>query len=351
MTITVASLSTTICSISGGVVNFEAVGTCTLDANQAGNANWLAAPQVPQSFTVGQGSQTISFTSPAPTNATVGGTTYTPTANATSGLTVTITVGTLSSGICSISGGVVSFQGTGTCTLQANQAGNANWLAAPQASQSFTVGQGSQTISFTSTAPTNATVGGPTYTPTATASSGLTVTITVGTLSTGICSISGGVVSFQGTGTCTLQANQAGNANWLAAPQASQSFTVTALTITSVTAHTGNHPSFNGTGAVGTKVTVTVCKTNAAYPCTGNTVGTVATTGTPTGSWSTATSTFALTTGTEYWAYASATGIPTSVVFPFYYETGGPAPVGIVLANGGTAKQIDSRGHDHCHVL
>ena len=40
------------CSITGGVVSFTGAGTCTLDANQAGNATYAAAPQVTQSFTV-----------------------------------------------------------------------------------------------------------------------------------------------------------------------------------------------------------------------------------------------------------------------------------------------------------
>ena len=70
-------------------------GTCIIDANQAGNANYNAAPQVQQTFTVGKGAQTITFTSTAPANATVGGATYTPTATATSGLAVTITVDAL----------------------------------------------------------------------------------------------------------------------------------------------------------------------------------------------------------------------------------------------------------------
>ena len=213
VTITVDSSSSSICSISGGVVNFEAVGTCTLDANQAGNANWNAAPQVQQSFAVAKGNQTISFTSTAPGGATVGGATYTPTATATSGLTPAITVDSSSTSICSIAGGVVSFQAVGTCKLDANQAGNANWNAAAQVQQSFAVGKGSQTMSFTSSAPTHASVGGASYTPTATATSGLAVTITVDSSSSSICSISGGVVSFQAAGTCKVDANQAGNAH------------------------------------------------------------------------------------------------------------------------------------------
>jgi hypothetical protein len=123
-------------------VSFTGAGTCTLDANQAGNATYAAAPQVTQSFTVSAAAktpQTVSFTSTAPTSATVGGATYTPTATATSGLPVTITVATASASVCSISAGVVSFTGAGTCTLDANQAGNATYAAAPQVTQSFTV--------------------------------------------------------------------------------------------------------------------------------------------------------------------------------------------------------------------
>ena len=61
----------------------------------------------------------------------------------------------------------MSFIGAGTCVIDANQAGNANYNAAPQAQQSFAVGKGAQTISFTSTAPAAAVVGGPTYDVTA----------------------------------------------------------------------------------------------------------------------------------------------------------------------------------------
>jgi hypothetical protein len=227
VTITVNAGSTSICTISAGVVSFIAAGTCTLNANQAGDANYNPAPQVQQSFTVGERSQTITFTSTAPINATVGGATYTPTATATSDLPVTITVNSGSSSVCTISAGVVSFIGIGNCTLNANQAGDANYDPAPQVQQSFTVGIGSQTITFTSPAPSNATYGGPTYTPTATATSGLPVTITVNAGSSSVCSISGaGVVSFIGVGTCTLDANQAGNANYNPAPQVQQTFSV-----------------------------------------------------------------------------------------------------------------------------
>ena len=247
VTITVDAASSGICSITSGVVSFQAVGTCTLDGNQSGDANWNAASQAQQSFTVGKGSQTVSFTSSAPGSATVGGITYVPTAAATSGLTVSITVDSSASSVCSMSAGVVSFQAVGTCVLNANQAGNANWNPAPQVQQSFSVGQGSQTITFTSTAPSGAVVGGPTYTPTATASSGLPVTFTIDPSSASVCSISGGVVSFLGAGTCTIDANQGGDANYLAAPQVQQAFTVSAASLLSQSISFTSTPPSNAT--------------------------------------------------------------------------------------------------------
>ena len=83
------------------------------------------------------------------------------------------------------------FTGVGSCIVDANQAGNATYNAAPQVQQTVTVGKGAQTVSFTSTAPRSGTVGGATYTPTATASSGLTPAITLDAASTG-CTLAAG---------------------------------------------------------------------------------------------------------------------------------------------------------------
>ncbi len=227
------------CSINGsGVVSFTGVGTCVIDFNDAGNANYAAATPVQQSFSVGQGTSAITVTSTAPGHAVVGGQTYTPSATATSGDTVTIGLDATSTG-CSINGsGVVSFTGVGTCVIDFNDAGNANYAAATPVQQSFKVnpaplvlGGGASagqpnSITVTSTAPGHAVVGGQTYTPSATATSGDTVTIGLDATSTG-CSINGsGVVSFTGVGTCVIDFNDAGNANYAAATPVQQSFSV-----------------------------------------------------------------------------------------------------------------------------
>ena len=99
-----------------------------------------------------------------------------------------------------------------------------------------------QVITFTSTAPADAVVGGPTYTPTATGgASGNPVVITIDAASSSVCSISGlGVVSFLAVGTCVIDANQAGAYGYLAATQVQQSFAVgkgsQAITFTSTAA-------------------------------------------------------------------------------------------------------------------
>jgi hypothetical protein len=160
---------------------------------------------------------------------------------------VTFTIDASASSFCTISVGVVSFTGVGTCKVNANQAGNTNYNAAPQVQQSFAVGKGSQTITFTSIAPVGAVVGGPTYTPTATGgASGNPVTFTIDASASSFCSISAGVVSFTGVGTCKVNANQAGNTNYNAAPQVQQSFAVAANPAKAITAYSFTSPAATG---------------------------------------------------------------------------------------------------------
>ncbi|ANB17870.1 beta strand repeat-containing protein [Dokdonella koreensis] len=226
VTLSIDASASAVCSIAGAVVSFQGSGTCVINANQPGNANYLPAPQAQQGFAVGPGTQTITFTTPAPTTAVVAGATYAVAASATSGLPVVFTIDAAAAAVCSISGAAVSFQSAGTCVVNANQAGSAHWNPAPQAQQSFAVGRGNQTIAFASTAPSAAVVAGATYEVAANATSGLPVTFTIDAAATAVCSISGSTVSFQGAGTCIVNADQAGDADWNPAPRLQQSFAV-----------------------------------------------------------------------------------------------------------------------------
>ena len=159
--ITIDASSSSVCSITAGVVSAESAGTCTIDFNQAGNATYAARAAEAAGLRRGRRGDRPSRPPrqhravpwwPVPT--------YTPTATA-SGLAVAITSTPRPSTVCSITAGAVSFQAVGTCVVDFNQAGSANYLAAPQVQQSFAVGQGSQTITVTTSAPTGAVVGRP----------------------------------------------------------------------------------------------------------------------------------------------------------------------------------------------
>jgi putative cell wall-binding protein len=221
LTVGFTSVTTGVCTVSGTTVTLLTAGSCIIHADQAGNGTFASAPTVSQTFAVTLTAQTISFTGPASTAMSAGPVTVSATAS--SGLTVAFTSAT--TGICTTTtGGTVTLLGVGTCTINANQAGNVSYSAATQVPQSFAVTIGSQTIAFTGPGSTLLSAG--TVGVTATASSGLTVAFTSAT--TPVCTVSGTTVTLVALGTCTINANQAGTANWTAAPQVAQSFSVTA---------------------------------------------------------------------------------------------------------------------------
>ena len=169
----------------------------------------------------GPSDQTINF--PALPNRESDEPPFTISATATSGLPVTFT---LISGPATLSGNQVTLTGDlGTVTIQADQAGNANWNPAPPVQRSFQVvepGLEDQTITFTNI-PDKITTDPP-FTISATASSGLPVTFT---LLSGPATLSGNTVTLDGVpGTVTIRASQPGNAEYNPAPDVDQSFNV-----------------------------------------------------------------------------------------------------------------------------
>jgi hypothetical protein len=45
-------VSAAVCTINSGTVSFIGLGTCTIDANQGGDATYAPAPQMQQPFAV-----------------------------------------------------------------------------------------------------------------------------------------------------------------------------------------------------------------------------------------------------------------------------------------------------------
>jgi hypothetical protein len=197
----------------------------------------------------------------------------TPTEAAAGSATLTLTV----NGTGFVSTSVVNWNGNALSTtfksaVQLTAAVPASDIASPgtaqvtvtnptpgggmSSAQNFTFNLEAQTITFTN--PGTQTVGTP-LTLSATASSNLAVSFTSTTQT--ICMVSGTTATFIASGTCTIDANQAGNNTYAAAAMVAQSFTV------------NPEPIFTGGSGVGTisiepgattgnTVTITVTPTN-----------------------------------------------------------------------------------------
>lgn len=142
--VVVTSSNSLVCSVGTGtpvVVTFVANGNCTISFNDPGNINYGPAPTVTRNITVGPLLNTITVTS-SPGSPTVGGPTYTTVATATSGDSLTVSATASSSGVCTVSSGVVSFIGNGNCTLNFYDPGNTDYQSASATQGPFAVGVG-----------------------------------------------------------------------------------------------------------------------------------------------------------------------------------------------------------------
>jgi cyclophilin family peptidyl-prolyl cis-trans isomerase len=206
-------------TISGNSVSLTGAGIVVLAANQNGNANYQKASEVTASFSVGMGSQSISF--PAIPSQTYGSGPVALEATASSGLPVSYVS---SSSNVSISGASVTILGSGTATIVASQLGNSNWSTAVPVTNTLVIAQASNVITPFGAIPNQTYSNNASMTiTTPTASSGLPVVVTV---KSGPATISGNSVSLTGAGTVVLAANQNGNANYQQASEVTASFSV-----------------------------------------------------------------------------------------------------------------------------
>src|SRR5262249_19156399 len=128
------------CSVTGSTVHITGAGSCTITASQAGDANYNAAPDVPQTVAIAKANQTITFGALA--GKTFGDPDFGVSATAPSGLAVSFAA----AGNCSIAGSTVHITGAGSCTITASQPGDANYNATPEVPQTFAIAKANQTI-------------------------------------------------------------------------------------------------------------------------------------------------------------------------------------------------------------
>ncbi|NDI85202.1 fibronectin type III domain-containing protein [Undibacterium crateris] len=271
--VTFSSTTTGVCTVSGSTLTFVTAGTCTINANQAGNGSYNAATQVQQSFAV----NAIAPGAPATPTATAGSTTasvsFTAPASTGGSAITSYTVTVVETGATFVAASSpISVTGltNGTAYTFTVKATNVAGTGTASAASTAVTPKTAQTITFNNPGTQNF---GTTPTLSASASSFYPVTFTSAT--TGVCTVSGSTLTFVTAGTCTINANQAGNSVFAAATQVQQSFTVNAVvpgapaaptaTAGSTTASVSfSAPASNG-GAAITGYTVTVVETGATF--------------------------------------------------------------------------------------
>ncbi|NJC74320.1 hypothetical protein HC031_32100, partial [Planosporangium thailandense] len=221
--------------------------TYTPDPTTGGNFNGTS---VDATFTVAQAAQQISFA--ALGDRTVGDAGFTVTATASTGLPVVFRTAT--STVCTVAPtGTVTVLHAGTCTIDADQPGDNNYLPAHTVARSFTVRQAAQTIHFTSPgdhtyldAPAALTATG--------GASGNPVTFTA--LPADVCTVNGTQLQINGAGACTITASQAGTADYQAANDVID--TITIHKATPAISWSAPAPIQFGTELTGTQLNATV---------------------------------------------------------------------------------------------
>ncbi|MGJ7902800.1 autotransporter domain-containing protein, partial [Lysobacter sp. 1R34A] len=214
-----ATTTPAVCTVAGSTVTIVAAGSCALTANQAGNANYSAAPQATLAVSIATASQAITaFASNPAAPVYAPGGTFTVSATGGASGNPVVFAGTTPA-VCTISGNTVSIVSAGTCSLTADQAGNANYAAAPQAVLDVAIGVATQSISNFAANPA-----APVYAPGGTfavsATPGLSTSpVVFGSATPSVCTVAGSTVSMVTAGTCSLTADQAGDANYSASPQ------------------------------------------------------------------------------------------------------------------------------------
>lgn len=236
--VTFSASPAAVCTLTGNVITMVGAGICSVVADQAGGGIYGPATPVTQSFTVAQAAQAIVFGGLS--GKVFGEPPFTLTATGgASGNAVLFSSTTLA--ICTVTSNTVTLVASGTCTIAANQAGSANYAAAPQVTQSFTVAQAAQVIVFGTVA--GKTLGDPSFALVASGgASGNPVTFASTTAA--ICTVSASMVTLTGAGLCTINANQAAGGSYAAAPQVTQSFSVAKAAASVVLVASGNPSGF-----------------------------------------------------------------------------------------------------------
>lgn len=208
--VTYASTTPAVCSVAGSTVTMIGAGLCSLTADQAADSRHAAAAQVTLDVAIGIAAQAITGFSATPDEPVYsrGGTFVLSAIGGASGLPVMFASNTAS--VCTVAGNVVTMLAAGTCSLTADQAGNASFAAAPQVALQVLIGRALPTLAWV--ADMSRTLGEAAFDlpdPTSDSAGAFTFTSS----DPAVATVSGRTVTLVGAGVTTLVATQAAAGN------------------------------------------------------------------------------------------------------------------------------------------
>jgi hypothetical protein len=306
---------------NGTHITLLMTGLCTVEADQAGNTIFNAAPPVTQSFNVTSGvtetTSTTTTTTTTPSTTTTSTTsTSTTTTSTTSSTTTTTrpsTTTTTTTTTTTPSTTTTTTTVPPTTTTTSTTTSTSTTSTTTTSTSTTTTTRPSTTTTTTTTAPTTApttststttttttppqkqdqtitfpalpdvTLAASPVTASATATSGLPVTFT--TTTPLVCTAggtNGSQITLLITGKCTVQADQAGDATFNAAPSVTQSFQVIPVATTTTTSTTTTSTTTPSTSTTTTTTTTSTSTTTTTRPSTTTTTTTAPTTSTST---------------------------------------------------------------------
>ena len=225
-TVTFAASPSTVCTVSGSTVTIKGAGNCSLTASQAGNDNYKAAADVTQTVAIAKAplkvtatdkSRAFGVANPA-FDAVITDFVYGQDL-ATSGVTGTAACTTAATPSSPVSGSPYAI----TCTDGTLSSSNYSFSFVDG---KLTVTTANQTITFNPLS--DQLIGSTNFNVSATSDSNLAVTFAT---ASSACSVSSaGTVHIITYGVCKITASQAGNGNYNAASDVSQSFNVVPYT-------------------------------------------------------------------------------------------------------------------------
>ena len=173
LAVTYVSSDPTVATVTtGGTVHLVKTGTTTFTASQAGNANYNAASDGTSTLVVLAAGQTITFgTLPAKTYGAVDFA-----LGATASSTLPVSYVSSNTAVATVSSNTVTIVGAGTTTITASQAGNGNFAAATDVTQTLTVNKAAATVTLGNLSATYD--GTPKAATATTVPAGLTVSVT-----------------------------------------------------------------------------------------------------------------------------------------------------------------------------